>query len=200
MINLTDEDFEEKIKNSQKPILVDFYAFWCPPCQVLSPILEKLEKEFEGKVIFAKVNVDLAPKISQKLGIDSIPAVFLFKNGKVISAFVGARPEGEIRKWLNENLKEEKEDMLEILKNLILKQVKEYAQKSGYRLNPDEKMVEKIVEILAKNELKHGFRYCPCRRISGNLEEDRKKICPCFWHKQEIEKMGHCHCQLFFKK
>lgn len=106
MLELTDENFEKEISNAKKPVLVDFFAIWCPPCSILSPILEKIEEEFKEKVIFAKVNVDAAPKTSQKYGINPIPTVILFKGGKPISEFIGARPENEIRKWLEEVLKE----------------------------------------------------------------------------------------------
>lgn len=91
------------------------------------------------------------------------------------------------------------EEITEKLKKLILEQSKKYARKEGLRINSDEKIVDRIIDLLAKNEINYGFRYCPCRRISGNLEEDRLKICPCFWHKKEIEKDGHCHCGLFVK-
>lgn len=104
MIYLTDENFENEIQNAQKPVLVDFFALWCPPCSVLTPVLEKLEKEFEGKIIFAKVNVDAAPKTSQKYGINPIPTVILFKEGKPADGFVGVQPEENIREWLNKNL------------------------------------------------------------------------------------------------
>ena len=105
MINLADENFDEFIQNSQKPVLIDFFAAWCPPCSILAPILEKLEKDYEGKVIFAKVNLDLSPITSQKFRINPIPTVILFKKGKPVSEFIGVRPEPEIRKWLEENLK-----------------------------------------------------------------------------------------------
>jgi len=105
MINLTDENFEQEIQNAEKPVLVDFFALWCLPCSILSPILEKLEKEFEGKIIFAKANVNLAPQISQKFGINPIPTVILFREGKPVNGFIGVRLEEEIRKWLEENLK-----------------------------------------------------------------------------------------------
>ena len=105
MINLADDNFEKEIQGSKSPVLIDFFADWCPPCQLLSPILEKLEKEFQGKVIFAKVNVDAAPQISQKFGINPIPTVILIREGRAVSEFVGLKPEEEIRKWL-ENLLE----------------------------------------------------------------------------------------------
>lgn len=100
MINLNDDNFEKEIHDSKSPVLVDFFADWCPPCQILSPIMEKLEKEFQGKVIFAKINVDTAPQTSQKFKINPIPTVILLRQGKAVGGFVGLKPEEEIRKWL----------------------------------------------------------------------------------------------------
>ena len=74
-----------------------------------------------------------------------------------------------------------------------------YAKKSGFRLNPNEKVVEAIINGLLRNEGKHGARYCPCRLVSGNKEEDKKNVCPCVYHKDEIARDGHCHCNLFVK-
>jgi len=105
MKHLTDENFDMEIKNSSKPVLVDFYAVWCPPCQILSPILDKIEKEYEERIFFTKVNVDLAPLVSQRFGVSSIPTVVLFKEGQPKSGFLGVRPEEDIKKWLEENLK-----------------------------------------------------------------------------------------------
>jgi len=106
MLNLTDENFENEIQTTEKPILVDFFAVWCPPCQVLSPILEKLESEFKKELIFAKINVDSSPKASQKYGINPIPTVILFKKGEPAGEFTGLKPEAEIREWLEKQLKE----------------------------------------------------------------------------------------------
>ena len=74
-----------------------------------------------------------------------------------------------------------------------------YAKNSGFRLNPDEKTVTRVVNGLLENEKRTGQRYCPCRRLSGDPEEDRKKICPCAFHKGEIAKDGRCYCGLFVK-
>jgi len=104
MISLTDQNFEQTVKENNKPVLVDFFAEWCPPCKMLSPILERLEKEYEKKIIFAKVNVDEAPMIAQKFGINPIPTVILLKKGKPVGSFVGLIPEEEIKNWLEENL------------------------------------------------------------------------------------------------
>ncbi|MBN2042996.1 MAG: ferredoxin:thioredoxin reductase [Candidatus Aenigmarchaeota archaeon] len=79
----------------------------------------------------------------------------------------------------------------------IISRYEKYAKKSGFMLNPDRKAVENLVRGLLLNEKKHGSKYCPCRRVSGDKEEDKKNICPCVWHKDEIRKMGHCHCMLF---
>jgi len=75
----------------------------------------------------------------------------------------------------------------------------EYAKNNGFQLNPDKKTVERIISGLLANEKKYGKKYCPCRRVSGNDGEDSRKVCPCFWHKDEIKKDGHCFCRLYVK-
>jgi len=89
---------------------------------------------------------------------------------------------------------------LEEEKSLARKFAEGYALKAGYMLNPDEKVRETVIEGLARNKIRYGYRYCPCRRVEGNYEVDKYKICPCKWHKEEIARDGHCHCTLFFKK
>lgn len=81
----------------------------------------------------------------------------------------------------------------------LIKQYKEYAEKNGFQLNPNEKIVEAVVKGLLSREEKFGQKYCPCRRVTGNIEEDKKIICPCVYHKDEIQKDGHCHCNLYVK-
>ena len=81
----------------------------------------------------------------------------------------------------------------------LIKKYSEYAKNNGFELNPDKKTTERIISGLLANEKKYGAKYCPCRRITGNTEEDSKKICPCFWHKDEIKKDGHCLCNLYTK-
>ena len=195
MINLTDENFDKEISNAQKPVLVDFWAVWCGPCSFLAPVLEKLSEEYKEKIIFAKVNIDDSPIISQKLGIDRIPNVVLFKNGKVLGGFVGVQPEEAIKKLLEDLLNSG--DNGEIGK--LIGEYEEYALKNGFKLNPDRKIVEGIVKSLLDREKKFGEKYCPCRRITGGKEEDKKIICPCVYHKEEIEKDGFCLCRLFVK-
>jgi carbon-monoxide dehydrogenase catalytic subunit len=82
----------------------------------------------------------------------------------------------------------------------ILKYSEEYAKKQGFKLNKDKKQLDYVIKGLKKNEDKYGERYCPCRVITGNFEEDRIIVCPCIYHKQEIKDQGHCLCRLFFSK
>lgn len=192
MLVLNDQNFENEIKNSTKPILVDFFASWCNPCFILTPILEKISQDFGEKFILVKVNLDEIPLTAKKFGIDRIPTVVLFKEGKPVGGFVGLRPESFIKEWLGNILKENENEKL-------IKEMELYAAKNGFRLNPQREEVERLIRGLLENEKKYGKRYCPCRRITGNPEEDRSKICPCAFHKEEIAKGGHCFCGLFVK-
>ena len=103
-MNLTDENFEAEIKNAKKPVLVDFFAVWCEPCNMLAPVLKKVSDELKDKIILEKVNVDEFPITSQKFQIDRIPAVILFKDGKPAGGFIGVRPEADIKNWLKKEL------------------------------------------------------------------------------------------------
>jgi thioredoxin 1 len=103
-MEFTDENFEKEIQNSEKPVMVDFWAEWCGPCSVMGPILEKVADDYAGKIIFGKVNIDASPVCAQKYGISQIPTVILFKNGKQASSFIGARPEEFVKSWLEEAL------------------------------------------------------------------------------------------------
>lgn len=106
-IEVTDNNFEEEVINRSKevPVVVDFWATWCMPCLILTPILEKLVDEYNGKFILAKMNVDGNPITSQKYGIMSIPTVKLFKNGEIADEFIGTLPEPYIRQWFDKNIK-----------------------------------------------------------------------------------------------
>ena len=106
--NLTDSNFEETISATDKFFLVDFFATWCGPCQVLGPILEKVAEQFKDNVVLLKVDVDQFPVSSQKFGIDRIPSVFIFKNGKPVNNFVGLIPEAQIKDWVENTIKEHK--------------------------------------------------------------------------------------------
>ena len=96
---VSSKDFKELI-NSNELIVVDFYADWCGPCRMLSPNIDKLSEEYKN-IKFAKVNVDDCSELAQELGITSIPAVFFFKDAKVINSFVGFKPYEEIKTIIN---------------------------------------------------------------------------------------------------
>jgi thioredoxin len=195
-IILTDENFEKEVSAEKKLVLVDFFADWCEPCKMLAPILEKVAKDFEDKIVLMKANLDQAPKIAGKFEVEKIPTVILFRDGKPISGFVGLASEESIKSWIENvlNGKNEDDDI-----EAIIERYDNYAKSNGFRLNPDKKAVERVITGLLANEKKYGKKYCPCRRVSGNPEEDSKKICPCAFHKDEIEKDGHCFCNLFVK-
>ncbi len=194
MNNLTDQNFERELASSKKPVLVDFFADWCPPCSTLTPILEKISEDLGGRFILVKINVDDIPLTAQKFKVEKIPTVVLFKNGKPVSGFVGVRPESSIKEWLEKELGKETSDI-----GKITEEYEKYAKEKGFRLNPNRETVERVIRGLLENERKYGKRYCPCRRVSGEPEKDDKIVCPCSYHLKEIEEIGHCLCDLFQK-
>ena len=99
-IDLNDENFNDYI-GSDKPMLVDFWAEWCGPCKMLTPIIEELAEEYSDRAIIAKVNVDQCSSIAQQYSIRSIPALLFFKNGAVEQQLVGAVPKDEIVKIID---------------------------------------------------------------------------------------------------
>ena len=82
----------------------------------------------------------------------------------------------------------------------VIKEYEWYAEKNGFKLNPDRKLVENIVRALLKKEKIEGCRYCPCRVAKGDKEEDKKIICPCIYHLDEVKQKGQCICRLFVAK
>ena len=89
MVILTDENFKKEVLEANLPVLVDFWAPWCGPCQTAGPVIEELAKEYEGKIKVGKINIDENQKISEKYGILSIPTVIIFKNGEEVKRQVG---------------------------------------------------------------------------------------------------------------
>jgi len=104
--DISDSDFEKEViqASKEKPVLVDFWAAWCGPCQMLKPVLEKVAEDYKGKMTLVKVNVEQHQENAGKYGVMSIPAVKLFKDGKILDEFVGAQPEEKIREWLDRKL------------------------------------------------------------------------------------------------
>ncbi len=201
---INDENFKTEVGRNGLPVVVDFYATWCEPCAMLSLVLDKVAKDYEGRMSLLKVNLDDIPMTAQQFGINQIPTVVLFANGRPVSGFVGARPEEIVKEWLDQFLKqvESNPGMTESSHNEVeelLTFYANYAEQNGINLNPNAESVVRIINGLLSNQKKHGKRFCPCRRVSGNAEADEKNVCPCAYHKEEIERDGHCLCNLFVK-
>ncbi len=99
-VKVTDASFEQDVLKSSEPVVVDFWAEWCGPCRMIGPALEEISTEMAGKVKIAKVNVDENPQIASQYGIRSIPALMLFKDGKLAGQKVGAAPKGDLSRWI----------------------------------------------------------------------------------------------------
>src|SRR6266498_3332202 len=87
----TDQNFQQNVLGNDKPVVVDFWAPWCGPCKMVSPTIEELSKEYEGKVVVGKMNVDDNPQTAGQYGVMSIPTVMIFKGGKPVHSLVGAQ-------------------------------------------------------------------------------------------------------------
>ncbi|MFQ6546476.1 thioredoxin [Aestuariibius sp. 2305UL40-4] len=101
---VTDETFETEVRQSDIPVVVDFWAEWCGPCKQIGPALEELSQEMDGKVKIVKVNVDDNPNSPAQLGVRGIPALFMFKGGDVVSNMTGAKPKAQLQSWIEESI------------------------------------------------------------------------------------------------
>ena len=100
-IEISDGNFEQIVLQAERPVLVDFWAAWCAPCRMVAPLVKELAEEYEGRVSFAKLDVDQNPKIASKYNIMSIPTLLIFKKGEPVSHIVGFRPKAELKRSLD---------------------------------------------------------------------------------------------------
>lgn len=120
VIDVTSTTFERDIieRSSAVPVVVDFWAPWCGPCRMLSPVLEKLAGEYDGRFVLAKVDIDRSPDVAGQFGVRSIPAVFGVRDGRAIDAFVGVQPESAVRSWIDRLLPTEAESLALLARGL----------------------------------------------------------------------------------
>ncbi len=105
VLEVSDETFQNEVLSSKTPVFVDFWAPWCGPCRIIGPIFEELAQEFQGRVKFAKINVDENPVIATQMGVQAIPMMALFKDGQPVKVTVGVRPRTELAGLLRGTLK-----------------------------------------------------------------------------------------------
>jgi len=103
-VHVTDATFDQEVKQSDVPVVVDFWAAWCGPCRQIAPALEELSEEYNGKIKIAKIDVDENPNLAASLGVRGIPALFIFKDGQVLSNRAGAAPKASLQSWIDESI------------------------------------------------------------------------------------------------
>ncbi|BAO44638.1 thioredoxin [Thiolapillus brandeum] len=115
IIEITEDNYQAFVieQSRQVPVLVDFWASWCQPCQMLMPVLARLAEDYQGKFILAKINTEEQQTLASQFGIRSIPTVKLFKNGEPVDEFAGALPEAEIRKFLDRHIPRESDALVD---------------------------------------------------------------------------------------
>ncbi len=104
LVHVSDKNFASEVLNSDLPVLVDFWATWCGPCRIISPIVEELAKEFIGKVKVTKLNIDESPATPGQYGVRGIPTLILFKGGKIVDQIVGAVPKARLKALIEKAL------------------------------------------------------------------------------------------------
>ena len=103
-VKVDNANFDANVLQSKEPVVVDFWAEWCGPCKMIAPALDEIAAELQGKVKFAKLNIDENPELAAKFGVRSIPTLMMFKDGEVADMKVGAAPKTALASWINGNV------------------------------------------------------------------------------------------------
>lgn len=149
MVTSTNFDKEVIQSSFEKPVLVDFWAEWCGPCKILSPVLEKLEKIYNGSWKLVKINTDQEPQLAMQFRVTGIPHCVLFYQGKVVDSFTGALPEKMIRNFLDKNIpSKEKEEIKKKLQSSNIEQIKEGVLAALKLASADEDIAKRILKNL----------------------------------------------------
>lgn len=150
-VEVTDATFQTEVidRSAQVPVVVDLWAEWCGPCKTLGPIIEKVVDETQGKVVLAKVDVDANPQIAQAFQVQSIPAVYALRDGKVVDGFVGAQPEQTVAAWVAELVPSAEESQVQQL----LAAGDEASLRQAMDLEPDNaEVITALASLLAASD------------------------------------------------
>lgn len=182
VIDVNTESFTREVleRSSAVPVVVDFWAPWCGPCRMLSPVLEKLAHDFDGKFVLAKVNIDESPEVAGQFAVRSIPAVFGVRNGAVVDAFLGVQPESAIREWIDQLMPTEAEALAARAKDLETADpdgaAKMYSQALGLQADLVEAEIGLARVALAQGQIEDAAARLAGLERRGFLEPEAERL------------------------
>ena len=169
-IHITDDVFETAVLKSTTPVIVDFWAPWCGPCRMVAPILDKIAKEYDGKVVVAKVNTDENPEWAQRYGVQGIPTMLFVANGKILHTQVGALPEGTLRDILTQFM--EVSESIGLSKQSIYKKLKAKELQDNITKKQGVTYINEVGFNLIRDGLKANIDGLGCDKALQGLSND----------------------------